>query len=1431
MLPFQKFDPIYLHSFFQKLENEGFEIDIDDRIHISQLMVQFFEGEIKNLSELKTKISAFVSQSDTQQDRFYELFDLEIERIYKEIDKKKVIPPPHNKYLKWFIYICLGLGIYIATMLWIKERNTHYIPFEYFSSEQHRAVNNELVFFVPTEHYNGIYTLLDEIFHFVTLKAFEKHYKKNEYIKTIWDMGDKTIYKDSFSVFHTYKDTGRMIIQLHYTTPIQDTIHYDTIDVCDELPIIEKSNKKHFLGEPDTFSISNYSGQSIIWRIDDTIFKKTKSSQLIYKSNTIGWHQLLAVFENQKCTHKINQVDFEVQKKEDFWIKNEEEKEPISENKILITPLFWRIIGILSFFSLLGLLLRYYWDKIKKWKLFKKWFESNYISSDEKEKIQADLSEIFASEEPPFELEFSSKDRFIHNDVSLSKLFSLLNLSTNSDRKILDVFQTIKNTTKNWGLFTPRFKEVKTKRTFIFIIEDSYTDSIQVKLFQYLLSRMLEQQIDIDSYYYFEDPDIVYKKDSETQIPLNQLKEFYYDSICIVIGNGFSFIDSENPKITPSIETIYRFWANRILITPIPANDWSINEKVLSTFFKIIPADIIGLIDLVQVIQSIESKSELSPEKYLSYSIKYKVFEDINELRLYFTGQEHILEWVHALAIYPRITWELILTVGRAIEVKKNTELLTYENLLKIVRIDWVRQGHFSSRLRLDLLKSIDISTEIAVRESIIDLLESTPANRTFLSNQEKETQLIINKYILYSHSPSLYPQYEEAQKQFLILYQNSERPYSEKKANPLPELRDNALAIYLQKNDPDYPPNEIRIDEKSNWSTPIQIQNANTSIDAYLDSKLGGNQKLNVIEKWLKICSNFLPLLLMIFLIYSFFSYKNRPNSLFAEKEDSNHFVYTNFKLNDCLKKFNPQKLEFIDQNDNITTKVFDTNQISISMNNNLDSSNYNSLKLKIYNDKNDVIEHDLIYKSNLISINSLDCNKKNTSKALVYLQYFPPSYVDSMRLFQQFLRSKNYDAPGIEYQDNFKKTEVRYFNSDVGRNTDIVSEELSQFFNIPKPDIYLASHLVKGDEKINQIEIWIHKPLKIAFYSKSRDGGTVRNALNKLDKNLYQTLEGTSKLNTETNTVFYYHPKLKNYAIEVAKKLIEVGIPIRAIYYIDNKPNKLYDIEVGYNYKFKDNSVIKKWGTDINTFQNPIILDKSSNTFQNNCSPNFDGISKVTLYPLDDKHLKESFNFFTEKINFFGYRTYVLEYKFIAQSINIKSNIIRGKKDEVLKELYSVLEKSTKSINTINRNDCSVKYEVVILNDEQTNAPNTMNTNCKDEQTSYSYTLYLKEPIEGDYNLKTMINLNTLSMIAKRMGSEPKLKMSIYSSIKKYESSRSDIGESLSQSIKKWLVSKGIDESRIQIFLDGMELECDGVKIEIGQPKSMPRMNQVSK
>jgi hypothetical protein len=73
-----------------------------------------------------------------------------------------------------------------------------------------------------------------------------------------------------------------------------------------------------------------------------------------------------------------------------------------------------------------------------------------------------------------------------------------------------------------------------------------------------------------------------------------------------------------------------------------------------------------------------------------------------------------------------KLQWDLTLSLGGLPSMPAG--LVCEENLVKLLRLEWFRSGSMPDELRRELISQLDSKVEREVRESIVRILETSPA-------------------------------------------------------------------------------------------------------------------------------------------------------------------------------------------------------------------------------------------------------------------------------------------------------------------------------------------------------------------------------------------------------------------------------------------------------------------------------------------------------------------------------------------------------------------------------------------------------------------------------------------------------------------------------------------------------------------------------
>jgi hypothetical protein len=307
----------------------------------------------------------------------------------------------------------------------------------------------------------------------------------------------------------------------------------------------------------------------------------------------------------------------------------------------------------------------------------------------------------------------------------------------------LNIERTINATIQSVGFPTLRFKRSSRVPEYLALIERTSQRDHQSRLFAELVRALEKEAVDIERYYFDDDPRVCFKlshlgdepdtasqaerKKLERGINLQDLIRPDDERRLLIFSKGDALVD----PITGAAAgwtIILRKWKERALLTPVSPEEWGRREFTLSQELLVVPATIDGLQALVDCFELSEMEGVRKWAKKAP-ALPPSDFDDpeiLDSLRDYL-GPESF-QWLCACAIYPRLQWDLTLYIGGLPCMPSG--LVTAENLVRLIRLDWFQTSLIPERVRQLLIRELDPDIEAHVRKAIVELIKETSPNK-----------------------------------------------------------------------------------------------------------------------------------------------------------------------------------------------------------------------------------------------------------------------------------------------------------------------------------------------------------------------------------------------------------------------------------------------------------------------------------------------------------------------------------------------------------------------------------------------------------------------------------------------------------------------------------------------------------------------------
>ncbi|MGC2234758.1 MAG: GH25 family lysozyme [Pyrinomonadaceae bacterium] len=344
--------------------------------------------------------------------------------------------------------------------------------------------------------------------------------------------------------------------------------------------------------------------------------------------------------------------------------------------------------------------------------------------------------------DPPFryEIEIDWAKPKIYNFDNFYAAARLLRRRQIGEFKRIDVKATIKATINALGYPSIHYKTDTKLPEYLILIDRATNNDHQAHLFDELAQVLKQEDIFVTRYFYDADARLCYdEKNNGRTLP--ELQSDFKQHRLLIFGDGERFADPLTGELL-DWTNIFSDWTDCFLFTPVYPDDWGQNEISLSTRFVIFPATVEGLMAIARHFETplrTNLQHWLRDNTTMPPSFPQNVDGDdiIPELRKYL-GKE-LFEWLCACAVHRELSWDLTLFLGSQPFMGEN--LLSEENLLRLVRLPSLRSGAIPDNLRQQLIQELEKNEEKAqsVRAALLKLLEKNkPPEGTFAANSYK---------------------------------------------------------------------------------------------------------------------------------------------------------------------------------------------------------------------------------------------------------------------------------------------------------------------------------------------------------------------------------------------------------------------------------------------------------------------------------------------------------------------------------------------------------------------------------------------------------------------------------------------------------------------------------------------------------------------
>ena len=306
---------------------------------------------------------------------------------------------------------------------------------------------------------------------------------------------------------------------------------------------------------------------------------------------------------------------------------------------------------------------------------------------------------------------------------AIRQIARLLRRRRSADSQMVDVGRTVSATIRALGFPKFEYLTATSRPEYLFLVDrQSPRDHLAV-LFAQITEALECEGVIATTLFFIDDPAVCWDDEGES-ISLSDLKARFHTNRVFVFGDGRHWINPLNGELTPASRTLSE-WPGCILFTPSAGPERSVRERALAHVFRVLPASLEGLLQLVheeptpRSVLASESDGPRLEWREPGDAAAAAAFADELEAHL----GPSLFQWTSACALHHELHWDLTWALGRHIAPSDWLQDGGEQLLIRMLRLPWFRRGTIPTLMRDVLVRRLDPRVASEARTVVVGFL------------------------------------------------------------------------------------------------------------------------------------------------------------------------------------------------------------------------------------------------------------------------------------------------------------------------------------------------------------------------------------------------------------------------------------------------------------------------------------------------------------------------------------------------------------------------------------------------------------------------------------------------------------------------------------------------------------------------------------
>jgi len=332
----------------------------------------------------------------------------------------------------------------------------------------------------------------------------------------------------------------------------------------------------------------------------------------------------------------------------------------------------------------------------------------------------------------------------------IRQIARLLRRRRSANSQMVDVGRTVSATIRALGFPEFEYLAATARPEYLFLVDrQSPRDHLAV-LFAQIAEALEHEGVIATTLFYIDDPSICWDGEGES-ISLSDLKARFHTSRLFVFGDGRQWINPLNGELTPAARTLSE-WPGCVLFTPSAGLERSVRERALAHVFRVLPASLEGLLQLVH--EEPPPRSLLAAESG-GRGLEWREPRDATAAAAFADELEahlgpSLFLWASACALHHELHWDLTWALGRHIAPSEEWQSGGEQLLIRMLRLPWFRRGAIPTLMRDVLVRRLDPRMAAEARAVVVKFLRQHLPPAGSFAEQSNRLEVAAHEWSLF---------------------------------------------------------------------------------------------------------------------------------------------------------------------------------------------------------------------------------------------------------------------------------------------------------------------------------------------------------------------------------------------------------------------------------------------------------------------------------------------------------------------------------------------------------------------------------------------------------------------------------------------------------------------------------------------------------